>query len=827
MTTQRLGLGTFVGTLCLTAFVAGCGDDAGNDGSDAGTDTDSQVTSASASETSDPSTTTTGDDTTTSDTSVDTSETGTTGGPDVCETFQCGDTCCESDEECVLGECRPACDSGVRCGESLDVCCPGGDVCLQPACVTPGQPCLDSYDCPAGEFCETTINDEEGGNCLPNQDPVVCEVFPDFEDIELGLEWSWEEEQIISMPIVADIDGDDLPEIIVSTTYHDDDENGDGGGGPGEGHLAGIIVVFAGESGEEQFRVLNVPHDCGPGDFCTSYGSYGRATIGVADVDGNGLPDIVYAGRPSSNPLNRSRIHAVNGFGQRLWSSELPNNQAAWIHVRHGAPTFANFDDDPESEIVYGAAILDNDGTLVWDQDGDGALYGSPSGYRGPISAVADLTGDGYPEIISGRDAWSVDWQQGVLGPTVTVTQLWTAEGAPDGFPAIADLDQNGTPEVILVAGGTIRVLEGATGELWCGVDPTGAACANNDAARTPAVVFPDLGVNEDRGGPPTVADFDGDGRPEFAAAGAGGYVVFDVARPDEDIVQPGGFPPPAPGDIFVKWYYETQDQTSRSTGSSVFDFQGDGVAEVLYGDECHFRVFNGQTGQIISEVESSSATIHEYPIVADSDGDGNSEILVVANDVGADLRCGTPPDYTPRRGLFVYGDPNDQWVRTRRVWNSHTYHVTNSDSRGLTPEQEVDNWTVEGLNNYRQNVQGEGIFNAPDLSVDLTVGFSTCLDEEFEIWATVRNEGSLGIPAGIEVSLYEGTDATGDLIGTQTTTKALLPGEFEVLSWTTPAPGGEPKNYFVTVDGGEELLECVEDNNSASTETVSCPIQG
>src|SRR5690606_5358157 len=120
-----------------------------------------------------------------------------------------------------------------------------------------------------------------------------------------------------------------------------------------------------------------------------------------------------------------------------------------------------------------------------------------------------------------------------------------------------------------------------------------------------------------------------------------------------------------------------TQDQSSNTTGSSVFDFQGDGVAEVIYADECYLRVYEGDTGNVILEQENSSATIHEYPIVVDVDDDGNSELLVVANDANVESTCGTIPGYTGRRGVFVYGDPNDQWVRTRQVWNMRSEEHT------------------------------------------------------------------------------------------------------------------------------------------------------
>ena len=178
------------------------------------------------------------------------------------------------------------------------------------------------------------------------------------------------------------------------------------------------------------------------------------------------------------------------------------------------------------------------------------------------------------------------------------------------------------------------------------------------------------------------------------------------------------GAPAPEPGAIYVRWSQTTQDQSSNATGSSVFDFQGDGVAEVVYADECYMRVYSGIDGTVILEEPNSSATIHEYPLVVDADDDGNSEILVVANDSGSD--CAGIAGYVERQGVYLYGDAFDQWVGTRRVWTSHAYHVTNATSAGNAPTTELDNWTQPGLNNYRQNVQGEGVFNAPDLTVDL-----------------------------------------------------------------------------------------------------------
>jgi hypothetical protein len=241
-------------------------------------------------------------------------------------------------------------------------------------------------------------------------------------------------------------------------------------------------------------------------------------------------------------------------------------------------------------------------------------------------------------------------------------------------------------------------------------------------------------------------------------------------------------------------------------------------------------RVYSGVDGTVIVEEPNSSATIHEYPLVVDVDGDGNSEMVVVAHDDANS--CGSIDGYVPRHGVFVYGDAFDRWVQTRRVWTSHTYHVSNATSAGNypAPAAEVDNWTQPGLNNYRQNVQGEGVFNAPDLSVELAIGVGDCLEMQLQILATVRNIGALGVPAGVPVTLYEGTDASGMAISTMPTPDALLPGASVELTWDVDAPAnGAAASFYVVVDGAmdEFVEECDEENNTATTESAACPIPG
>ncbi|MBI4706126.1 MAG: VCBS repeat-containing protein [Deltaproteobacteria bacterium] len=646
----------------------------------------------------------------------------------------CGDpvVCCAPGEECLAKGCVPACPSGVRCGADLLTCCQQGEVCVSAKCVSPGKECIDSFDCGLGSFCEPTLQ-----KCLPQFDPVTCEYKPAFFPFEPVLEWSWtqsakdpEHVQSVTTPLVIDLDQQGSPEVVINASL---------GGWLG---MTGRLRALAGDSGVEKWTNQTV--------FLN-----GPAAIAAGDVDGDGYPEIV--GIASTN-----QVVCFEHTGELKWTAA-----PVLSGVDTAGPSIADLDGDGSPEIVVGALVLDADGKVVWDH---GAAAGSNAGYPGGFTAIADVDLDGKPEVIPGAKVY--DYQG----------KLKFDLGA-DGYPAVANFDADPQAEIVLVANGVVTVYDGTSGK-----------------ADFAPVTIPGGG----RGGPPTVADFNGDGQPEIGVAGGASYVVID---PD---AQPQ-----------VVWASPTQDMSSNVTGSSVFDFEGDGSDEVVYADECYLRVYKGADGKILMEVPNSSGTGHENPLVADVDGDGNSEVVVVANN----WSCGHGKQFA---GVFVYGDSHDHWVPTRRVWNQHAYHVTNVGALGSIPAVEQNNWQVADLNNYRTNVQGEGVFNAPDLALDLAVAATYC-QQAITLTATVKNLGSLGVAPGVAVAFYWGKSPAPDkLIGTAKTTKPLLPGQSEAVSTSTPVPEGQsgPFDFLAVVDpdpDGGKVAECLEDNNTAAATGVKC----
>jgi hypothetical protein len=258
-------------------------------------------------------------------------------------------------------------------------------------------------------------------------------------------------------------------------------------------------------------------------------------------------------------------------------------------------------------------------------------------------TAVADLDGDGQQEIVLGKTAFRADG-----------TPYYNAPSLEPGFPQIANLDDDAMPEILVTTRAGASVLEHDGTMKLLNQIPTGDP---NPAWFRPA----------------TVHDFDGDNVSEAALSSASHYSVVER-------------------DMAIVWTAAVQDASGWSAGTA-FDFLGDGVAEAMYTDEINLYVFDG-TGAPLLTIPRASPTLIEYPTVTDVDNDGSAEILVVSFGTGAPA-------------LQVIRDVDDRWIQARRIWNQHTYHVTNVREDGTIPQNEAPSWQF--LNTYRTNAQIEG----------------------------------------------------------------------------------------------------------------------
>lgn len=408
------------------------------------------------------------------------------------------------------------------------------------------------------------------------------------------------------------------------------------------------------------------------------------------------------------------------------------------------------------------------------------------------ITTFANLDDDPDLELIQGHRAIK---SNGMI--------LWDAPmSVPSFSPAIADVTAEPGPEVIAVASPNLFILNGRTGALLQGPIDIGAMGRQNP-------MFPG------GGGPPTVANFIGGMGRQIGVATRSVYAVYNG--------QTRAF----------SWARSTQDVSSGFTGSSVFDFDADDRAEVLYNDENTLRVYNGVTGADVLARCNTTYTAIEYPLVADADADFHADIISVGNNYQPITCADGGPTF---RGVRMFSSRTLNWAPTRRIWNQHTYHVTNINEDGTVPRRESANWSTPGLNNFRQNIQPDLQSGAPDLTVGAPTADLRLCPTRMTLYARVFSRGRIGVGSGVPVLFYA-TDRAGMRmrIGQATTRRSLAPGQDEVVSflWMLP-PGRESENWTFTAvvadpmaEGFVDLHECNTMNNSATGMPFACVVPG
>ena len=703
------------------------------------------------------------------------------------------------------------CGANLRCGRQLEECCVAGQICYGFSCTTPGPECVRQADCPAGQVCERDL-----GICIDEVVVGDCEYHPPQGQFNPQVDCRWTpppdhvntgRNDVVMAPAVANLTDDtgdgktdtfDIPDIVFISYNLESD---------GCCNQHGTLRIVSGacnlDGGMNTHASINDP----PLD--------NSGGVALGDLDADGVPEIVAmmcvtVGQPQGTVAFK-RATADGSQWTVYWRNDTyPMNM---VHTDGATqPSLVDLTGDGKPEVLVGNVALNpTDGSLFWDGlDSVGATAGiGNNAFLGPVSTAADINLDGKPEVLAGNTCYSWDGQELWTYPYTTNNSPCGGDLPCDGFTATGNFDSDEYGEVVIVRRGEIFVIN-HDGTLLNKVAIPKDDCANNES------------------GPPTVADFDNDGRPEIGTAAADYYTIIDLDC----------FGNPLPAGCAregVLWFVPNQDCSSRVTASSVFDFDGDGQAEAVYADEVSFRIFDGATGtELYVDDTHSSHTRLEMVVIADVDNDGNAEVVIAENqwhdrgNPGVEVviaenasRSGTP-------GVEVWGDVLDNWVFTRRIWNQHSYHVTNVEEDGSVPSYEEPNWGQDHLNNFRQNVQGEGLFWAPDLVV-INLGAVCELDLSLYITFDVMNQGSRMVGPGAAVSIY--IDDT--VIDTVRTTQALLPGQLEHFSysWQLP-PEQEGVGFSLTVaaddigDGSGEHNECEqggEDNNTAKIDGLLC----
>ena len=385
---------------------------------------------------------------------------------------------------------------------------------------------------------------------LPNR-YMDCTAEPEIGTFSPILEWTWddntvdEEYNVVEAPPIAinlnddngdgQVDENDTPDIIFPAFRKNKFR--------GEGHL----IAISGQTQEPLF----IAYD-------EEYPFWGISGVAAGDIDGDSSPDIF--------ATTKHGVMRLDPQGNMVWHSDFDTRSGGDAVI-----SLADLDGDGLSEIILGGTVLNSDGSIRWqrpdyhsnakkyfgafaadiDLDGvqevitsgsvfrhDGTLVWEAEGVVG-FPAIGDLDGDTSPEIVSTSDgSITVLNEEGQL--------VWSYEyGARSGPPTIADFDGDGAAEVGVASKEDYIVLNGDGTLLWAhpiqeaSSGMTGSSVFDFEGDGAAEVVYADeetlwildgatgqveLAWNEHDSGTrfeyPTIVDIDKDGSAEILLPG-------------------------------------------------------------------------------------------------------------------------------------------------------------------------------------------------------------------------------------------------------------------------------------------------------------------
>ncbi|MDN5202484.1 gliding motility-associated C-terminal domain-containing protein [Fulvivirgaceae bacterium BMA10] len=550
-------------------------------------------------------------------------------------------------------------------------------------------------------------------------------------------------------------------------------------------------------------------------DVSGTFTSYWKSDVAIANIDGDNCAEIFAFNINSS--WSAYRLVAYDCQLNELWSVDVGSRSL-------GTLSLVDFDGDGLVELYYKNEIRDaHTGTRLVQGTGN---WNNING--GPVAV--DMDGDGDLEIVSGGTIYEVNLGARTAdGGSLTVSSTMPGYFVKNDLSTTSVADYNKDGNLDVIATGSAGSIGGTTTVFYWDV--------TNNQVRT----YTDPLNNWWRGtGRLNIADLDGDGNMDVSYVS--GEYLYAL---DEN--------------FNLLWRVVINEQSSGYTGCTLFDFNGDGTSEVVYRDERWLYIINGADGSIYpgGTVPCISRTAIEYPIVADVDGDGATELCVP---------CGTDDalawanfndlNYSINSQVRVFRSTNEPWVPARRVWNQHAYFNVNINDDLSVPVQQQQhhlvfstgsctsgpNTPLNGFLNQSPFLDSNGCptYASPDLSFvgnSLSVNTPTCPDTDFTISFQVQNLGDMSLSGDLPITFYEGdpTTPTALKLNTEIITISNLPinGVLNVNNLTVNGNGSNFVLYIALNDAGTSVpislpntnfVECDYDNNLLSAQVDPLP---
>lgn len=436
----------------------------------------------------------------------------------------------------------------------------------------------------------------------------------------------------------------------------------------------------------------------------------GGTAPAIADLDLDGFGELILIG-------DDRRIRCYEHDGTLKYRSAVQVGYHAGYN--HSVPNIADFDHDGFPEINVGNQVFSG-------QTGDLLASGGANLSAGEHPArvtngrlnsfgstvAIDVLPDNFCadcaglEIVAGNQVLSVNLATGNVRAEVTALGPFS-----DGYTSVADFDRDGDLDAL------VQGRKNGLNTVYCWDIQTSAILREFRLDNN----YPEGASRVN------IADLNGDGQLEIS------FVSFPTLYALRN-------------DFSVMWRATTND-VSAITCSSVFDFCGDGSADVIYRGESFLQILEGATGKVKWQDNCLSATHLENPLVLDVDNDGQTEILIECGSNGS-------RDFGNVVAYEAVGTPG---IASRAVWNQHAYlNININDDLSVPRIQQNPHIVGDSLKmNGFLNQYFNPTFPAPDVTFSLQN--VVCDRDSLTITLRALNTGEKTTIASLPLSVYKG----------------------------------------------------------------------
>ena len=583
-----------------------------------------------------------------------------------------------------------------------------------------------------------------------NVDSADCVFFPE------GTEWGIGQPLIssasaitVSTPMVGDIDDDGQQEIVALA---------------GNNTISSTINIFNADATlKSQFSTNSF----------YIWNSVGLAKVKWQENEYKNI--IVVLG-------TNKRLYAYDAQGTQLWQS----NATFATQYNESTPlpsvSFADFNHDGWAEIYIGADIYDAaTGVLLCRASGNKGYSGRTWSTQNNVyhTIAADLCGDYNLELAVGNTIYAVDIQSRT---DFNANQMTVVREVPSSAMKMED-----NSSIPFSDGNTYLAdmnLDGRLDVLVMNVDqPNRVLYLYVWDVETQSIICSKKIGNTRKFGTPQIGDINQDGYDEICFI-TGTYSAHSTGS--NDLIYALQYNPQNSNGAMDVFWTTPHSDNSACTGLTLFDFNQDGIAELIYRDRFNLRIINGslihhQTGEALTQPYDmavspcGSATGIEYPLVVDVDLDGEAEIVV-----------GGATSETDFGHLYIFNSSGEPWAPARKVWNQYMYNVTNVNEDLTIPQYLFNNATVftdpEGVvrrpfNNFQQQATSIDQYGRPFYAVpDVAIGSSASLQmtsDNLTLAFSYCNIGDNALNAPYIVTIFANTYG-GDTVCTVTMNESL-----------------------------------------------------